>query len=242
LSARGYLEGVLPLIERLGTDLEEPIARSGEAVAAALVAGGKVWVAQTSHCLATEATYRAGGFMPAHILEDPVAVTERDCVIEGTPVGTSDLAVGIALAVKQRGATLIALTNVAFENDARTVIEHPSGMRLSEVADIVVDLAGPIGDGIFSTGDPEIQVIPHSGVTGMLAMWMIFAEAMSVMAADGLAPRFYQCVMVEGARERNNLQLGEYIGSDHGYETVDSVGNATGPDRTLLGGGQRKGP
>jgi len=214
------LAGVLPLIERLGTDAHAAIVQAGEAVAATLMSGGKVWLAQTSHCLYTEATNRAGGLVAAHILHDPVVVQSRDCVIEGTPVGTHALAISIALNVKLRGATLIALTGVGFERDGSTVLEHPARKRLSDIADIVVDLGGPIGDGLFSNGDPGRPVLPHSGVTGMVAMWMVFAEATSVMRSANASPRFYECVMIEGARERNTVRLAEYIASDVGYERL----------------------
>ena len=107
--------------------------------------------------------------MAVHILTDPVAVQPGDCVIEGTPVGVTGLAVEWALKAKARGATLVALTNVAFEQDPRAVLEHPTRGRLHELADIVVDLAGPVGDGVFEDPHTGIRVLPHSGVTGMVA-------------------------------------------------------------------------
>ena len=223
MSADDYLAGILPLVGRLGDDdVRANILRAGEAVASSLASERKVWVAQTSHCLHDEATYRAGGLIAAHILENVALVQPGDCVIEGTPVGTSNLAIDTALGSKARGATLIALTNVAFENDPRTIIEHPSGRRLHEIADIVVDLAGPIGDGIFEIGDPPIRVIPHSGVTGMVAMWMIFAEATSVLQARNKVPRFYECIMVTGAAEHNATEIDEYLRTNRGYANLNS--------------------
>jgi uncharacterized phosphosugar-binding protein len=214
-SALGYLEAILPLVRRLG---EEPalgaIRRAGAAVAAALAGGGKVWLTETTHCLHTEATYRAGGLMAVHVLTDPAFVQPGDCVLEGSPVGTSGLAIDCALGAKARGAVLVALTNVAFELDARTVLEHPSRRRLHELADVVVDLAGPVGDGVFEHAG--MRVIPHSGSTGTIAMWMIFSEALAVLGADGQAPRFFECIMVEGARERNGRERDEYLATGRG--------------------------
>jgi uncharacterized phosphosugar-binding protein len=223
VSADDYLAGILPLVGRLGDDeVRANILRAGETVASSLAGERKVWVAQTSHCLHDEATYRAGGLIAAHILENVALVQPGDCVIEGTPVGTSNLAIDTALGSKARGATLIALTNVAFENDPRTIVEHPSGRRLHEIADIVVDLDGPIGDGMFAIGDPTIRVIPHSGVTGMVAMWMIFAEAMSVLQVRNKIPRFYECIMITGAAEHNAAEIDDYLSTNRGYSNVSS--------------------
>ena len=191
MSATGYLEAIVPLVQRLGREpAAGAISAAGRAAADALSGGGKIWLTETSHCLHTEATYRAGGFIAAHTLADPVVVQPGDCVIEGTPVGVSGLAIDAALDAKARGAVLVALTNVAFENDPTTILEHPSRQRLHELADIVVDLAGPVGDGVFDDPETGTRVIPHSGVTGMVAMWMIFAEATAVLRARGESPRF----------------------------------------------------
>jgi uncharacterized phosphosugar-binding protein len=229
VSADDYLAGIVPLVARLGDDDEvhANILRAGEAVASSLAAERKVWVARTSHCLHDEATYRAGGLIAAHILENVAVVQPGDCVIEGTPVGTSNLAIDTALGSKTRGATLIALTNVAFENDSRTIVEHPSGRRLHEIADIVVDLAGPVGDGMFAVGDPAIRVIPHSGVTGMVAMWMIFAEAMSVLRAQDKLPRFYECIMVSGADDHNAAEIDAYLSTNRGFDNLVAVSAST---------------
>ena len=217
LDAAGYLEAIVPLVERLG---QEPagsaIKAAGVAAADALSGGGKVWISETTHCLHGEATYRAGGLMAVHVLGDPVAVQPGDCVIEGTPVGVTGLAVETALKAKTRGATLVALTNVAFEQDPRAVLEHPTRGRLHELADVVVDLAGPVGDGIFEDPHTGVRVLPHSGVTGMTAMWMIFAEAASVLAARGETPRWYECVALDGAAERNRRERDAYLTTGSG--------------------------
>jgi uncharacterized phosphosugar-binding protein len=217
VNAAGYLEAIVPLVERLGREpAASAIRAAGVAAADALSGGGKVWVTETTHCLHGEATYRAGGLMAVHILTDPVAVQPGDCVIEGTPVGVTGLAVEWALKARTRGATLVALTNVAFEQDPRAVLEHPTHGRLHELADIVVDLAGPVGDGVSEDPTTGIRILPHSGVTGMVAMWMIFAEAASVLAARGEAPRWYECIALEGATERNRREREAYLTTGRG--------------------------
>jgi uncharacterized phosphosugar-binding protein len=193
---------------------------AGRAVADAIVGGHRVWVTQTSHTLHTEATRRAGGFMAVHVLDDDAAIEAGDVVLAGTSAGTFDSIVETALVARARGAVVVSLTQLPFERDARMPSAHPSGRRLSEIADIVVDLGGPFGDGEFDLPDAdgrEVQVIPSSGVTGVLALWMIFAEALDLLVSRGTPPLVWQSNLIDGARERNSALVGEYERTRTGY-------------------------
>ena len=161
--AEQFFAATMQHLEQIRGEQLDAVRQAGMAVANAIAAGGRVWVAQTSHCLHGEATYRAGGFMAAHILEDPITIEPGDVVIEGTPAGTSALAIDVALGAKARGATLIALTQLVFEQDSRIVLQHASGKRLHELADIVVDFGGSYGDGELDFMDTEVRIIPSSG-------------------------------------------------------------------------------
>src|SRR5207249_12204322 len=46
------------------------------------------------------------------------------------------------------GATTVALTQVAYEDDSSVILFHPAAKRLHDVADIIVDLGGDVGDGV----------------------------------------------------------------------------------------------
>ncbi len=209
----------------LGTLVESQHASiqiaAGE-VARAIGSGHRIWIAQTSHCLHGEATYRAGGFMAAHILEDPIVLEPGDVVIEGTPAGTSTLAIDIALQAKERGAYLIALTQRVFEDDDRILLQHPQQLRLSSIADLVVDLGGSYGDGELDLRETGVRIIPSSGITGMVAMWMIFAEAVEMLASQGVTPKMWQSMLVPGAIERNTRLRTDYLRSSSGLEELDT--------------------
>lgn len=210
MAARDFLETVNRHISDLGANQLPQIQRAGALIADAISAGHRIWMAQTSHCLHGEATYRAGGFMAAHILENPVVIEPGDIVIEGTPAGTSKLAIDIAVDVKERGATLIALTQRVFEDDPRILLQHPHRLRLSELADIVIDLGGSYGDGEFDLLDSGVRILPTSGITAMVAMWMMFAEAVDIMTGRGEVPLMWQSMLVPGAIERNEELRAEY--------------------------------
>jgi uncharacterized phosphosugar-binding protein len=221
--AEQFLQAILPQIAMFGGDRLPTITKAGELVAGALANGHRIWMAQTTHCLHGEATYRAGGLMAVHILDDPIVVEPGDIVIEGTPAGTSGLAIETALGVKARGATLIALTQLVYEQDPRIVLQHSSGKRLHEIADLTIDLGGSYGDGELDLLEPGLRVFPSSGITAMVAMWMIFADATERLTARGLMPLIWQSVLVPGATERNARLRERYVAGRSGVMPLNEV-------------------
>jgi uncharacterized phosphosugar-binding protein len=196
------------------------IAQAGEAIAHSNGTGHRVWVAKTTHCLHDEVTSRAGGLMAIHILEDPIAIDAGDVVIIGTNAGTTVLTVQTALIARERGATVVALTQLPYETDPSVIPDHPSGKRLFECADIVVDLGGQVGDGELPSPDGTFRILPGSGVAVLLAGWMIIAEAIERLVAAGKPPLLWQSMQVTGANARNMALLSNYHLTHLGYEAV----------------------
>jgi uncharacterized phosphosugar-binding protein len=196
------------------------IAAAGAAVARSLAHGGRVWVTQTSHTLHTELTGRAGGLVAVHALDDPGAIAARDTVLIGTTAGLLADPVETALRARAAGATSVALVQLAHEQDAGLRAQHPSGRRLHEVADIVVDLGGRRGDGEVELAGTGIAILPSSGVTGVFAGWLIMADAVERLAADGLRPLALQSILEDGAREANAARIERYRATGSGVEPV----------------------
>ena len=200
------------------------IRAAGRLGAEALAGGHRVWVTQTSHTLHTEATGRAGGFVAVHPLADEADIEAGDVVLAGTSAGTFASIVESAIVARGRGAAVVSLTQLAFERDPQMPSAHPSGRRLSEVADIVIDLGGPFGDGEFDLPEPDgrvVQVIPTSGVTGVVALWMILAEALDLLVAAGTPPLVLQSNIMEGGGDRNRALLEAYRDTRRGVRDPD---------------------
>ena len=125
-----------------------------------------------SAMLVMDIFYRAGGLVPVQpifsdkILLDLVPVTETtrwektegwagalvaehgvgagDVLIVISTSGRNAAPIDVALAAKAAGATVIALTSVAYANSLP--VSHSSGKRLHETADIVLDNRADPGD------------------------------------------------------------------------------------------------
>lgn len=213
------------LLERLGVMAEQQslvIEESALAVADSIGSGHRIWIAETTHCLHDEGTYRAGGLMAVHRLSDSISIEAGDVVLIGSNAGTTALTVDLALISRERGATAIALTQLAYEMDPRLTPEHPSGKRLSEVAGIVVDLGGQYGDTelTFEAGAHRFDAIPGSGVALVLAMWMIFARATELLCERGTPPLIWDSMQMPGVHAENLKRSAEYRSSRMGISTI----------------------
>ena len=88
--------------------------------------------------------------------------SREDVFVVASQSGINGSVVELALLVKQRGHHLIAVTSV--EHTARVAPRHPSGHRLADLADVVLDNGAPYGDALLPT-DGGGRVCAVSSVT-----------------------------------------------------------------------------
>jgi uncharacterized phosphosugar-binding protein len=124
-----------------------------------------------------------------------------DCVLVGSVSGRTASAVALSLALKQCGATVIAL--VALDYAAQVQSAHPSGKLLHEVADLVIDMRVPFGDGSLEVEGLQAPALPLSGVSQAAICWMVCAEVIEKMLGKGLTPGVYMSANREGGPEYN---------------------------------------
>ncbi len=222
-AAQQFSHQVLARLEHMIEGQAESIEASAVVVADAIGSGHRVWIAETTHCLHDEGTYRAGGLMAVHRLTDAVAIEGGDVVLIGTNAGTTVTTVELALISRGRGAASIALTQLAYEMDPRLVPEHASGKRLSEVADIVIDLGGQYGDTelSFTSGSRSFSAIPGSGVAQVLVMWMIFARATELLCERGTPPLIWDSMQMPGVHAENLARFADYRASRVGFTKAE---------------------
>lgn len=215
MTAAAYLERALRILQTVA-DTQQPAIRSaGEAIARALVAGGRLWAFGTghSHVLAEELYTRAGGLdgvrailEPSLMLHEGPAkssalerlpglaaavlsqhdVRSGDVVLVASNSGRNAAPVELAEECRARGATVVAVTSSSHSRSVGS--RAPSGKRLFEVADIVVDNCGVPGDAVLDVPGVDERVGSTSTTAGTLIVQAIVCEAASRMAALGHAP------------------------------------------------------
>jgi uncharacterized phosphosugar-binding protein len=145
----------------------------------------------------------------AERLYELAAPRPEDVFVVASQAGINGVVVEMALLVKQRGHHLIAITSV--EHTARVAPRHPSGKRLAEVADVVLDNGAPYGDALLSLSSGG-AVCPVSSVTNALLAQLLVAEVVRRIEAAGEVAPIYRSANVPGGDEHNTTLESRYAG------------------------------
>ncbi|MDX3074372.1 SIS domain-containing protein [Streptomyces sp. NPDC088354] len=122
--------------------------------------------------------------------------------------GVNNSIVDMALHVKAEGHPLIALTSL--EHTRAVPALHPSGKRLADLADAVLDNGAPFGDALLPLpGGGALCGV--STITSAMLVQMTVAEAVGLLTAEGFEAPVYVSANVPGGFERN-LVLEEHYG------------------------------
>jgi len=115
-----------------------------------------------------------------------------DVMMVGSVSGKSRYPVQLTLACHEIGVKVIGFTSLAYT--ARVQSQHPTGKKLVDVADVVIDNGAPFGDAAVQVPGIDVDVLPVSGVAMIVAGWMIFGRVMEKMAAAGNPPSVYMSI------------------------------------------------
>ncbi len=144
----------------------------------------------------------------AQRLYDLHAVDPHDVFVIASSSGGNGSIVEFARVVKQHGHPLIAVTSVA--HSSRITSRHPSGQRLFELADVVLDNHAPYGDAVLESGD--VRVCAISSITAALLAQMVVAEVVAAQLAAGELPPVYLSANVPEGDEHNRALEARYAG------------------------------
>ncbi len=145
----------------------------------------------------------------AHQLYELTAPHPRDVFVIGSSSGINGCVVEMAKLVKEAGHPLIAVTSVEHTNQAPP--RHPSGKRLSDFADVVLDNGAPFGDSLLPLPSGG-SVCAVSSITAAYLIQMITAEVVQLLIDAGLTPPVYLSANVPGGDEHNQSLEDRYAG------------------------------
>ncbi|MEI6862274.1 MAG: sugar isomerase domain-containing protein [Verrucomicrobiota bacterium] len=211
-----------PALARLAPVLGEVVAR-----------GGVIHVFGSGHSevVAREIIGRAGGLVCVTAISDPTGgfienlpgygtkLAERydrqyqfragEAVIAISNSGKNCSPIEVALHAKTKGLTVVALTCLAMSRT--TPSQHPSGKKLFEVADHVLDNGGVPGDAIVEAGD-GVMAGPTSTLIGASVLNWLMLATVEWLVTHGHTPPLLRSQNLPRAIEHNRALGQRYAG------------------------------
>jgi uncharacterized phosphosugar-binding protein len=145
----------------------------------------------------------------AHRVYDLAPVEPQDAFVMISSSGVNGSVVELASIVKERGHGLVALTSVQHSTEMKS--RHPSGLKLLDLADVVLDNGAPYGDAVMPLpGGATFGAV--STITSALLAQMVVAEVVRELLEAGEVPPIYRSSNVVGGDEHNRALESRYAG------------------------------
>ena len=141
-------------------------------------------------------------------------IEPQDIFIMASQSGVNAAIVEVALEVKERGHSLVAVTSL--DHTRHVESRHPSGKKLYELADIVIDNCGPYGDALLDlsmgTTGVEGKACAVSSLSTMLIAQMLTAETLQALIERGVEPLVFTSFNTPEGIQRGERMMQRYQG------------------------------
>ena len=231
-----YFQNLSQLLNRTLQTQQEALETAARQIANALREGGMVYTFGTGHghLLALEIFYRAGGMvrlcpildekLMLHISAAGSTLEERNeewvpKLLEKYPIKKGDVliamsnsgrnAVPVLLAdeARKRGAYVIALTSM--QHTQNVTSRNRLNLRLFEVADLILDNGGVLGDASWQAADGAM-VGPTSTAIGAAMLQSIVCRVKELSLEESFEADYFKSSNVDGGDEWNNALIERY--------------------------------
>lgn len=232
-----YWKEVNTVLDRVMATQAQKIQSAAELVAKSLARDGQLYVfgCGHSHIIGEDLFYRAGGTAAVCAMLDsdlmlhtgaakssvyekmsglaqPVferyGITSNDVILVVSTSGINSVPIEMALCAKEQGVPVIAIASGAYQDDAS---RHPSGKKLHDVADLLLDNCVCHGDAAVQIGDTDMRVGPISTISSCLIAQSIVVQADEFMHQMGHRPPVYVSGNIPGGMEKNRELIRRYM-------------------------------
>ncbi len=234
--AESYLTGAEQALAKVRQGLPQ-IKQAAKLIADSIMAGQGIFSFGASHSfiMTAELVYRSGGLMLVNPIQPygmnlavrPMTLTSQlerlpdlgRVLLEHSPVkkgdvllltstsGRNAIVIDMALAAIEKGLHVVALTSSDYTS--KVTSRHPSGKKLSDLAEIVLDNGAPYGDAVGEIEGFPQHVGPVSTVGGCACMNAVIAETVQLLVNTGYEPPVFMSANLDGGDEFNARKLKE---------------------------------
>ena len=233
-----YLEGIYNILNDIKNNEFENIDKASTALTNAIKFKNNIFVFGTSHAgiITQELVYRAGGLAVINPIFDkelmlnikPITSTSKaerknnfgsqiasslklnknDIIICHSVSGRNNVMIDFVMQAQKQKAIIIAITNLKYSNSQPS--RHKSGKKLFELADIVIDNHGEIGDAFVKLKGLEQKVSPSSTVAGAVIVNLIVAQTAEKLINQGIEPPILHSANIDGGEQKNSAIFSKY--------------------------------
>ncbi|MFM1542607.1 SIS domain-containing protein [Helcococcus ovis] len=211
----------------------ENIKKFKDCLVEATINKNNIYIFGASHAgiLVQEMYYRAGGLITVNpifgreisLTNQPITITSKmerlhgygsilastikfkknDLLILHSVSGRNPVTIELGIYAKEKGVKIIVLTNLNYSKNSKS--RHKSGKLLYEIADVIIDNHGDIGDATISIKE-GLNVAPTSTVIGATILNTVISETAKELLKNNIDPLpFFYSANLDGGDEKNKL-------------------------------------
>ena len=234
-----YYDSISSIIKTVQNEEIKGIEKSVDLFKQAILKKKNIYVFGSSHAgiLTQELYYRAGGLMiinpifPKETMLDTSPITrtskmerlegygeiigkeanfaEGDLLLIHSVSGRNPQTIEVALEAKKHNTSVICITNLEYSKSVTS--RHSSGKKLYEIADVVLDNHGDIGDASVYIDALGSKVTPTSSMISIYLAQEIITQSIIELTEEGFVdiPIFYSANL-DGGDDLNRKLYEEY--------------------------------
>lgn len=130
-------------------------------------------------------------------------ITPADSALVASSSGCNLVPVEMAEQFQRRGVKVVAI--ISRRHSEASTSKHPSGKKLQDFADLVLDTGAPVGDAMVKIDGLDTPVAPGSTVGGCLLINALKAEVADRLTRAGHPPRVLTAGAVVGPQRAVEL-------------------------------------
>lgn len=235
-----YPNAVRRIVDHLETSQMGNIQKAAEIVAEAIAGGGIAYCSEIGHANQHDFLNRAGGLAAVQGFSysfstnapHPTCQTDArkpgdrqdlevvrfavehspmkrgDVMLLGSVSGKNRVPVEMAMACRDKGLKVIGFTSLAYTAQVESL--HPSGKKLCDVCDVVIDNGAPYGDASVPIDGWDRNCCPVSGVACIVAGWMLWESVIRILHARGQDPTVFMSVNRAGGMDQYQKDVANY--------------------------------
>ena len=237
-----YFEELEAIVEKVRTTQSENIMKAAKILADTTEKGGLIYGFGTghSHLVVDDAFWRAATPANYVALLEPSAtgnqeitksyfventygigklivdyhrITPNDCMIIISNSGNNIAPVDAALRAKEKGIPVIAITNVEYSR--YLTCKHSDGVKLMDIADVVLDNCSAIGDAAVDIEGFGMKVGSTSSIPNIYLQNAILTEMVEILTEKGITADVYynghMAFMNEEFADHNDRLVDKYF-------------------------------